>query len=119
LASSAKDAANALSRSAVEAGGIALCLVVGRIKDGRGSSESETKVNMKRILITLFVALVCAAPVAVPSSARAAAIVVEVGDRAYYRGPWYWGPRHERLVWIPGHWSRFRHHWIHGHYARR
>jgi hypothetical protein len=75
---------------------------------------------MKRILLTLFVALLCAAPIAAPVTARAAGVFIEVGDRPYYtHGPWYWGPRRERLVWIPGHWGRHHRVWIHGHYARR
>jgi len=75
---------------------------------------------MKRTLLTLLLALLCAAPVVVPSTARAQ-ISVEIGDRPYYRGGWYWGPRHERLYWVPGHWEwRHRHRiWIHGHYIAR
>jgi hypothetical protein len=77
---------------------------------------------MKRILLTLVLALLCAAPAVVPTTTRAAGISIEIGDRPYYnRGPWYWGPGHRRLYWVPGHWSwRYGHRvWIHGHYVAR
>ena len=54
----------------------------------------------------------------VPTTSRAG-IFVEIGDRPYYRGNWYWGPgRHVRYYWVPGHWGR-HHVWIRGHYVER
>lgn len=50
-----------------------------------------------------------------------AGIFIEIGDRPYYRGSYYWGPRHAYYYWVPGHWGWRYHHraWIHGHYAVR
>jgi len=46
-------------------------------------------------------------------------VTVAVGDRAYYtRGPGYYVGR-THYVWVPGHWSRHGHVWIHGHYVLR
>jgi hypothetical protein len=50
----------------------------------------------------------------------AGSVVVEVGDRPYYRGPGYWS-RGVYYVWRPGHWT-WRHGqrvWIRGHYVVR
>ena len=76
---------------------------------------------MKPILLTVVVALISAAPIAVPSTAYAAGVVIQVGDRPYYRGPWYWGPHRVRSYWVAGHWSwrPFHRVWIHGHYVAR
>ena len=55
----------------------------------------------------------------IPTSAMAIRLVVEAADQPYYTyGPRYWD-RGYLWVWIPGHWSRYRHVWIHGHYVRR
>jgi len=68
----------------------------------------------------LLVAVILSTGTIVPvATSEAGRIVVEIGDRGYYnRGPYYFsnGYRH---VWVPGHWSRNRRHWIHGHYVRR
>ena len=50
----------------------------------------------------------------------AGGVVVEVGDRPYYRGPGYWSGR-VYYVWRPGHWARRhgRQVWIRGHYVAR
>jgi hypothetical protein len=47
-------------------------------------------------------------------------VVVEVGDRPYYRGAGYWR-RGAYYVWRPGHWTyRYgRRVWIRGHYVLR
>jgi hypothetical protein len=47
-------------------------------------------------------------------------VVVEVGDRPYYRGPGYWS-RGVYYVWRPGHWARRggQRVWIRGHYVVR
>lgn len=75
---------------------------------------------MKKLLIVVL-ALLSLLPAVVPATARAASIVVEIGDRPYYRGPYYWGPRHVYYYWVPGHWAWRHHHrvWIHGHYIAR
>jgi hypothetical protein len=75
---------------------------------------------MKKLLI-LILALAAVLPAFAPSTSRAAAVVVEVGDRPYYRGPWYWGPHHVRYYWVPGHWGWRWHHrvWVRGHYVAR
>jgi hypothetical protein len=46
-------------------------------------------------------------------------VTVEIGDRPYYnRGAGYY-VGHAYYVWVPGHWSRHHHVWIHGHYVLR
>jgi len=51
-------------------------------------------------------------------SATAITFYVEAGDRPYYTyGPRYWH-RGYQWLWVPGHWSRYHHVWIHGHYVR-
>jgi hypothetical protein len=49
-------------------------------------------------------------------SAMAIGISIEIGDRPYYDGPFFWDEGYY-WVWIPGHWED--HHWIHGHYVRQ
>jgi WXXGXW repeat (2 copies) len=47
-------------------------------------------------------------------------VVVEVGDRPYYRGPGYWrGGAY--YIWRPGHWAWRRGYrvWVPGHYVVR
>jgi hypothetical protein len=52
------------------------------------------------------------------SAARAAGLSIEIGDRPYYsHGPRYWEGQYE-MIWVPGHWSRYGHRWVHGHYIR-
>jgi len=49
-----------------------------------------------------------------PSSAS---VVVAVQDRPYYtHGPGYYVGR-SYYAWRPGHWSRYGHRWIPGHYV--
>jgi hypothetical protein len=50
----------------------------------------------------------------------AGSVVVQVGDRPYYRGPGYWS-RGAYYVWRPGHWTRRygQRVWIRGHYVLR
>jgi hypothetical protein len=67
-------------------------------------------------LLLLFAALFCMSGLA--STVRAIGINIEVGDRPYYLyGQRYWA-RGGYWCWIPGHWSRYHHVWIHGHYRR-
>jgi len=65
----------------------------------------------------LLIAAVVLASALVPAAANAGRISIEIGDRPYYRGATYWDNEWE-MVWVPGHWSRYRHQWIHGHYIR-
>ena len=52
------------------------------------------------------------------TAVQAADFRIEIGDRPFYsHGPRYWSGEWE-MVWVPGHWSEHRHHWIHGHYRR-
>ena len=52
------------------------------------------------------------------SAVQAQGLRIEIGDRPYYsHGPRYWAGEYE-MIWVPGHWSNHRHHWIHGHYVR-
>jgi len=53
-----------------------------------------------------------------PFSLPAQELRIEMGDRPYYtHGARYWSSGTE-MVWVPGHWSENRHHWVHGHYMR-
>ncbi|MFL6583244.1 MAG: hypothetical protein ACJ8KU_01860 [Chthoniobacterales bacterium] len=75
---------------------------------------------MKRIILMLVLAVTCLVPMVAPSTAQAQ-VSIEIGDRPYYRGNWYWGGAHNvRYYWVPGHWAGYHHRvWIHGHYVRR
>jgi hypothetical protein len=70
---------------------------------------------MKTKLAALIVALLSICLVARPS-VMAIGISIEIGDRPYYDGPFFWDEGYY-WVWIPGHWED--HHWIHGHYVRQ
>src|SRR5947208_12355126 len=51
-------------------------------------------------------------------SVMALGISIEIGDRPYYtEGASYWDDGY-LWIWVPGHWSRHHHEWIHGHYER-
>lgn len=66
----------------------------------------------------LLLAAVVAASLLSPAAVRADHIEIQVGDRPYFNhGPRYWAGEYE-MVWVPGHMSRYGHHWIHGHYVR-
>jgi hypothetical protein len=70
---------------------------------------------MKRKLLLV---AVIATNVLIPAAVRADRIEIEAGDRPYFiHGPRYWDREYE-MVWVPGHWSRYRHRWVHGHYVR-
>ena len=73
---------------------------------------------MKKLILIASLAIAGLAGL-VPTTSRAG-IFVEVGDRPYYRGNWYWGPGHHvRYYWVPGHWGRHHRVWIRGHYVER
>jgi hypothetical protein len=59
-----------------------------------------------------------AASVLLPATVPAQTFSIEIGDRPYYRhGARYWAGDWE-MIWVPGHWSRHRRQWVHGHYVR-
>jgi len=65
----------------------------------------------------LFAALM-ATCVIFPATVPAQSFSIEVGDRPYYsHGARYWAGEWE-MIWVPGHWSRHHHEWVHGHYVR-
>jgi hypothetical protein len=66
----------------------------------------------------LLLAAIAATSIILPAALPAQEFRIELGDRPYYRhGPRYWAGDYE-MVWVPGHWSHYRHQWIHGHYVR-
>jgi len=66
----------------------------------------------------LLLAALAATSIIFPATVPAQSFSIEIGDRPYYRhGPRYWEGQWE-MIWVPGHWSRYRHQWIHGHYIR-
>lgn len=71
---------------------------------------------MKTKLAVLTVALLSFCMVLRPS-ANAIGISIEVGDRPYYDGSNYWDEGY-LWIWVPGHWSKNHHEWVHGHYER-
>ena len=67
---------------------------------------------MKKLVLLL------TAMVSLSGVAQAISINIEVGDRPYYLyGERYWA-RGAYWCWVPGHWGRYHHYWIHGHYRR-
>ena len=62
-------------------------------------------------------ALLLAGAICAPLASQAQ-INIAIGDRGYYNRGEYYTDGGYRYAWIPGHWNG-RHHWIHGHYARR
>jgi hypothetical protein len=76
---------------------------------------------MKRYLLIMLGALLCAGVFTPAATMKAAEVFIEIGDRPYYaHGPWYWHRGH-RWYWVPGRWAWRHHHrvWIHGYYVRR
>ena len=68
----------------------------------------------KKLLLTAIAATSIILPVSLPAQE----LRIEVGDRPYYtHGPHYVSSGYE-MVWVPGHWSQHRNHWVHGHYVR-
>jgi len=65
----------------------------------------------------LLICFLIVASVLVPSVTEAQRITIAIGDRPYYRGNHYWHNDYQ-MIWVPGHWSRNRRHWIRGHYTR-
>ena len=71
--------------------------------------------TMKKKFAALLATLLAASMLVNPS-AKAIGFEINIGDRPYYEGPYYWEDGFQ-WVWVPGHWYRDR--WIHGHYERR
>ncbi|HWY51071.1 MAG TPA: hypothetical protein VNW72_06275 [Chthoniobacterales bacterium] len=66
----------------------------------------------------LLLVAVIAASILTPAALRADGISIQIGDRPFYNhGARYWDGGYE-MIWVPGHMSRFGHHWIHGQYVR-
>jgi hypothetical protein len=66
----------------------------------------------------LLLVAIIATSILLPAAVRADRIEIQIGDRPFYNhGERYWAGDYE-MVWVPGHMSRFGHHWIHGHYLR-
>ena len=66
----------------------------------------------------LLLLAIIAASILLPAAVRADRIQIHINDRPFYNhGPRYWAGEYE-MIWVPGHMSRFGHHWIHGHYIR-
>lgn len=66
----------------------------------------------------LMLVAIGAASLTFGATVQAQGLRIELGDRPYYsHGPRYWAGDYE-MIWVPGHWSPYRHHWIHGHYIR-
>jgi len=67
---------------------------------------------------TILLAAIGAVSLTFGAAVQAQGLRIELGDRPYYNhGPRYWEGEYE-MMWVPGHWSTYRHHWIHGHYIR-
>ena len=66
----------------------------------------------------LLLIAIIATSILTPAAVRAQGISIQIGDRPFYNhGPRYWEGDYE-MIWVPGHMSRFGHHWIHGQYVR-
>jgi len=66
----------------------------------------------------LLLAAILVTSILIPAAVRADRIEIQVGDRPFYNhGQRYWHSDYE-MIWVPGHMSRFGHHWIHGQYVR-
>lgn len=61
---------------------------------------------------------IIAASVLISAGARADRIEVQIGDQPFYtHGQRYHNGNYD-MIWVPGHMSRFGHHWVHGQYVR-
>jgi hypothetical protein len=67
----------------------------------------------------LMLLAIVAASILAPAAVNADRLIsIQIGDRPFYNhGATYWDGDYE-MVWVPGHMSRFGHHWIHGTYVR-
>jgi len=66
----------------------------------------------------LLLVAIIATSILIPAALRADSVSIQIGDRPFYsHGARYWDGDYE-MIWVPGHMSRFGHHWIHGQYIR-
>jgi len=66
----------------------------------------------------LLLVAIIATSILIPATLRADGVSIQIGDRPYYNhGARYWSGDYA-MIWVPGHMSRYGHHWIHGHYVR-
>ena len=74
---------------------------------------SSVMIKNKLLLVALIVASIL-----IPAAVRADRLEIQIGDRPFYsHGARYWAGDYE-MIWVPGHMSRFGHHWVHGYYIR-
>jgi len=86
-------------------------------QDGIGLHGSLV-VSRSMIKNKLLLVAIIAASILTPAAVRAQGISIQIGDRPFYNhGARYWAGDYE-MVWVPGHMSRYGHHWIHGQYVR-
>jgi hypothetical protein len=86
-------------------------------QDGIGWHGSLV-VSMRMIKNKLLLLAIVATSILTPAAVRADSISIQIGDRPFYtHGARYWDSDYE-MIWVPGHMSRFGHHWIHGQYVR-
>jgi hypothetical protein len=82
---------------------------------GQSGARVISSVMIKNKL--LLVAII-ATSILIPAALRADGVSIQIGDRPFYsHGPRYWDGDYA-MIWVPGHMSRFGHHWIHGQYVR-
>jgi hypothetical protein len=80
--------------------------------------RGEERVRIRLMKKLLLLVAIGVTSLTFGSAVQAQGIRIELGDRPFYRhGPRYWSGEYE-MIWVPGHWSNHRQHWIHGHYVR-
>ena len=66
----------------------------------------------------LLLVAIIATSILIPAALRADGVSIQIGDRPFYNhGERYWNGDYA-MIWVPGHMSRYGHHWIHGQYVR-
>jgi len=86
-------------------------------QDGIGQRGSLV-VSSRMIKNKLLLVAIVMASILTPAVMRAEGISIQIGDRPFYNhGARYWDGDYE-MIWVPGHMSRFGHHWVHGMYVR-
>ena len=67
----------------------------------------------------LLLVAIIATSILIPAALRADGVSIQIGDRPFYNhGERYWNGDYA-MIWVPGHMSRYGHHWIHGQYYVR
>jgi hypothetical protein len=86
--------------------------------DQDGIGRDDSRVVSRRMIKNKLLLVAIAASILLPAAVGAQGITIQVGDRPFYNhGARYWDSGYE-MIWVPGHMSRFGHHWIHGQYVR-